>query len=326
MPRLNHGTLLENLVVLEVTRVLAAAAETTFEFACAFAMSPLTQCWHKTQHEPANNPRFNANVMANLRHGDLQVGVPTSYSALLLDCLQNAPNLPVVPYTLPGAAHLYQFGGPNGALLAALLRRRHGQAIRIWSNDLVGPGARYHGAAAPNAATECPRTNEYADALSAGNGGAAGVDAFCDLEFPASVAAMAAWRGAGKARIGFLDPDSYVANGIPAPGQVDSLGHVCWLTNLHHDALCTAGIMFFASQNAPNRPALIAAFHNDAVGEYPHSVVFRHSNFMVGVKLRCHGEDPMPLIIAGLRDSWDAWSAMVGRPSDGLRWHVDGQP
>src|SRR5437879_4913393 len=109
MPRLNHGTLLENLVVLEVTRVLATAPEATVEFACAFAMSPLTQCWHNTQHEPGNNPRFNANVMANLLNGDLQVGGPMSYSALLLDCLLNVRNLPVVPYALPDAAHLYPF-------------------------------------------------------------------------------------------------------------------------------------------------------------------------------------------------------------------------
>ena len=183
MPRLNHGTLLENLVVLEVTRVLTTAPETTVEFACAFAMPPLTQCWHKTVHEAGNNPRFNAEVMANLLKGALQVGVPTSYSSLLLDCLRNPSNLPVVPYAVPDAERLFEFGGPHGALLAAMLARQNGQTLRIWSNDLADHRTRYRGAPTPNAATECPRTSAYADAFSADNVWARRTDAFCTWSF-----------------------------------------------------------------------------------------------------------------------------------------------
>jgi hypothetical protein len=297
-------------------------------------MSPLTQCWHKTVHEPGNNPRFNATVIAGLLNGALRVGGVASYSALLRDCLMNAPGLPVVPYALPGAAHLCPFGGPNGALLAAQLRRQNGQTIRIWSNDLTGPGARYQGGAALNAATECPRTNGYAYALAAGGADAIGADGFCGLQFPASVPAMAAWRGQCTVRIGFLDPDSYVAGGNANPdGQMDSPAHICWLTNLHQDASCTAGILFFSHQMEDERAALIAQFHNDAVEDYPHSVVFGHRNSMVGVKLRCHGEDPMQPIIARVRDSWAEWLAMVEanrnrrkrRLPNGLNWYVDGQ-
>ena len=83
--------------------------------------------------------------------------------------------------------------------------------------------------------------------------------------------------------------------------------------------------MFFASQNAPSRPALVAAFHNDARVDYPHSVVFGHGNFMVGVKLRYHHEDPMPRIIDAVRNSWGEWSALVGRDPSALTWYVDGQ-
>src|ERR1700722_4429237 len=117
MPRLNHGRLLENLVVLEVARVLTRSPEVTVEFACSFAMPPLTQCWHRTQQEPVNNPRFNAGVRANLLNGTFAVGAPTSYSALLRDCIANAPNLPVVPYALTDATQLCEYVGPNGALL-----------------------------------------------------------------------------------------------------------------------------------------------------------------------------------------------------------------
>jgi hypothetical protein len=323
MPRLNHGTLLENLVVLEVARVLTRHPEATIEFACSFAMPPLTQCWHRTLQEPGNNPRFNAGVMANLLNGTFAVGTPTSYSALLRDCLANAPSLPVVPYALTGATQLCEYGGPNGALLAALLTMRQGQSIRIWSNDLVDNRARYRGTPRPDASTECPRTTEYAAALLPVNGATLGADWFCGQEFPDSVPAMASWCGRCVIRIGFLDPDSYVAAGDPKPGQIDSSTHSRWLTNLHRDAEITAGIMFFASQNAPAKPALIAAFHDDARGDYPRSVVFCHGNYMVGVKLRCHETDRIHLIIESVRDAWGSWSEMVGWDADGLSWDLD---
>jgi serine/threonine-protein kinase RsbW len=316
---------LENLVVLETTRTLATAPDTTVEFACSFAMPPLTRCWYK-KTEPRNNPKFNADRMAELLSGASPVGACTSYSALLRDCLQNSAHLPVVPYAGSGAEYLCDFGGPSGALLAALLIRRHGQTVRLWSNDLVNLQARYRGTPTPNAATECPRTNTYADALSAGAGGHPGVDAFCDQAFPGSIPAMAAWRGQCVVRIGFLDPDSYVAGNPPGPGQVDTRVHSRWLTELHRHAVRAAGIMFFANRNASRRPALIAAFHNDALADYPRSVVFRHRSYMVGVKLRCHMEDSLPLIIAGVQGAWAAWSALVGRDADGLSCYVKEVP
>lgn len=323
MPRLNHATLLENLVTLEVTRVLASSPETTLEFASAFSMPPLTQCWHRNEAERRNNPRFNASVMTDLINGNRNVGDPTSYSALMLDCLQNAANRPVVPYAGADADHLYPFGGPSGALLAALLRRRLGQDIRVWSNDLAGVQGRYHGGGL-NAGTECPHTREYADMLADGGGGL-GVDSFCSQEFPASISSMAAWRNPCKVRIGFLDPDSYVADNTAGEGQVDSEGHRDWLANLYPDAVCTAGIMFFSNQQADARPQLIATFHNDAFQDYPRSVVFRHNRFMVGVKLRCYEHDPTWAIIDGVQKAWNAWSSVVGRPPDALSLYVDGQ-
>jgi hypothetical protein len=315
MPRLNHGTLLENLVVLEFARVLTRRPEATVEFACSLAMPSLSQCWHRTQQEPANNPRFNAGVMANLMNGDFAVGARTSYSALLRDCLTNAPSLPVVPYALTDGIQLCDYEGPNGALLAALLTMSQGQSIRIWSNDLADNRARYRGAPMRDASTECPRTTEYA--------AAPGVDWFCGQEFPDSIPAMAAWCGRCAIRIGFLDPDSYVAAGAPEPGQVDSSAHSQWLTNLHRDAEMTAGITFFASQYAPGRPALIAVFHHDARRDYPRSVVFCHGNYMVGVKLRCHETDHIKGIINSVRDAWGSWSEIVSRDADGLRCDLD---
>ncbi|HWE38430.1 MAG TPA: hypothetical protein VG406_17795 [Isosphaeraceae bacterium] len=267
--------------------------------------------------------------MKKLLKSDLRVGDPTSYYALLLDCLRNAPGLHVVPYDPhdgpPDTAHLYPFGGPNGALLVAMLRHRHGLATRIWSNDLVDDReARYRGAPAPNSATECPRTSKYAAALSGGGVENTEVDVFCDLGFPDSIQAMADWRKPCKIRIGFLDPDAYVGHRAPGAGKVDSTAHICWLTNLYRDAECTAGIMFFAHQMSDRRAELIQAFHDDAVEEYPHSFVFEHGRYMVGVKLRCQANDNADRIINGTRDSWSAWSAIVAQ-KDKLGCHVRGQ-
>lgn len=325
MPRLNHGTLLENIVVLEVTRVLATGHKAMVEFASAFAMPPLTQYWHKTTHEPEKNPKFNAKVMKNLLGGTLRVGRATSYSALLLDCLKNAAEFPVAPYAMADAEDSFGFGGPNGALLAAMLMRRYGQTPRIWSNDVVDHRARYCGAHTSNAATECPRTSEYADVLSVRSGAVPAPDAFCDLEFPCSIPALAAWCEPCAVRIGFLDPDSYVGAGTPGPGQVDSAGHSLWLTNLHCNSAHTVGLMFFASRDAPGRPEQVAAFHRDAGDIYPRSVVFQHGNFMVGVKLRIPQDDVITRITETVQIAWRDWSKLVGRDSGGLSWHVDGQ-
>ena len=324
MPRLNHGTLLENLVVLEVTRVLTANAAATVEFACSFAMPPLTQYWHRSLHEPLNNPKFNVSVMANLLNGKFAVGSPTSYSALLYGCIANAPNLPVVTYALNDAAQSCEFGGPNGALLAALLTRQQGQALRIWSNDLADDRARYRGVPAIDATSECPRTTEYSAALLPGIGPVPESNSFCGQDFPDSVAAMTLWCGKCAVRIGFLDPDAYVGPAAPREGKIGSPAHCLWLTNLHRDAEITAGIMFFASQDAPGRPGLVATFHSDARDDYPHSVVFCHGNYMVGVKLRCNDSTRIRLIIDSVHEAWILWSEMVGRDPDGLSCNLDG--
>jgi hypothetical protein len=322
MPRLNHGTLLENLAVLEVTRVLTANPEATVEFACSFAMPPLTQCWHRTQRELVNNPKFNAAVMANLLNGNFAVGASTSYMALLYGCIANAPNLPVVPYARNDATKFCEFGGPNGALLAGLLTRQQGQNLRIWSNDLGDDQGRYRSVLAIDATSECPRTTEYAATLLPGIGPVPEINSFCGQEFPDSVATMALWRGRCAVRIGFLDPDAYVGPTVSREGQIGSVAHCQWLTNVHCDSEITTGIMFFANRDARRRPALIAAFHDDARDDYPDSVVFCHGNYMVGVKLRCNDSARIRCIIDSVRGAWMLWSEMVGRDVGGLSWDV----
>ena len=78
MPRLNYGTLLENIVVLESTRLGLehTAAEDALGFATSFAMPPITQCWCKVS-EDAGNPRFNHAFLLRL---GTRLGRPASRS------------------------------------------------------------------------------------------------------------------------------------------------------------------------------------------------------------------------------------------------------
>src|SRR5262249_10163125 len=155
--------------------------------------------------------------------------------------------------------------------------------IRIWANDLAQAG-RYR-TPTHDTATQCPLTNQHAQALLLPAGPAVPADTFCGQPFPQSIAAMTAWSADCDVRIGFLDPDAYVGNGGLEPGKVDSAGHTRWLNALRSHGAFAVGVMFFASQNALGRPTLVASFHGDALGGFPRSIVFRFGNFMVGVKL-----------------------------------------
>src|SRR5262249_2263658 len=67
MPRLNYGTLLENVVVLESSRLMFDLSPdgARVGFATAFAMPSLTECWCKRVEE-ANNPWFSYTWLKSL--------------------------------------------------------------------------------------------------------------------------------------------------------------------------------------------------------------------------------------------------------------------
>ena len=133
MPRLNYGTLLENIVVLESTRLGLehTAAEDALGFATSFAMPPITQCWCKVS-EDAGNPRFNHAFLLRL---GTRLGRPASLQAMWSLCMKNSPKLPVRPFHQTDGRLLFDSGGPNGALLASLLAVQSGRTILLWIND-----------------------------------------------------------------------------------------------------------------------------------------------------------------------------------------------
>lgn len=92
MPRLNYGTLLENIVVVEATRLCSEQSNPceTLAFASSFSMPPLTECWSK-RFEEQSSRRFSYSFLASLgRVGHL----PDTLQGMWSLCLANKPKLP----------------------------------------------------------------------------------------------------------------------------------------------------------------------------------------------------------------------------------------
>lgn len=129
MPRLNYGTLLENVVVLESSRLMFDLSPdgARVGFATAFAMPSLTECWCKRVEE-ANNPWFSYTWLKSLPQ---RKEAPEGLSQMWSLCLRNTPGLPVRPFYNQEENLTYGSAGPNGALLAAMLAVAHHREIHL---------------------------------------------------------------------------------------------------------------------------------------------------------------------------------------------------
>jgi len=327
MPRLNHGTLLENLVVLDVTRYVFEKAQGDVEFASAFSMPPMTQCWHKDTTERTNNPRFNDVVLECLAGaGPQKAG---SYAEFLQACLlASRGGTTVCAYqpqmTTPLAT---EFGGPSGALLAAMHSTRANRDLRMWSNDFPARKGRYWNEppSHADAATECPKTIQYSGRLLAASPRATSTSDFAPMAFPSSASLLASWVRSVEARVGFLDPDTYVGASKVGPARITSADHCDWLRALSSKAASSVGIMFFANQDNSKQGGLVAQFHQDEMATFPRSLVFVHGRFLVGVKAS-DGDFVTSDFADIVSTSWAEWSAnpCVDMPPDKLRVAVDG--
>jgi hypothetical protein len=123
MPIQNTGTVLENIVLLEATRVtISEAPSGPVEFVNSFAMPPLTDWIPNSNNAGMNSRRIEIlQSRASARASDRG----NTYPQLLSRCLSVEPEK-----------------GPNGALLVALLARMAGRQFRFWVND---NGSRYPG-------------------------------------------------------------------------------------------------------------------------------------------------------------------------------------
>jgi hypothetical protein len=283
MPRLNYGTLLENIVILESTRfgLEHLASEDALGFATSFAMPPMTQCWCK-HSEDAGNPRFNhAFLMRLATHSS----PPATLQAMWSLCLKNLPRLPIRPFHQTEGRFLFDSGGPNGALLASLLAVQSGRKIHLWINDNA---ERYRGIQSPVPDGEVDELTAAGALLGVEHAGSA---ARVVGWFPDTISRLAAWLDewtgrTTKIRIGFLDPDNYAEGDT----QVSSFDHRQWLRTLATDCLAVLSATFSGCQNRgqgnAKRNQRLVSFHSDEMALYPESLVFEHGNFQTGVKIR----------------------------------------
>jgi hypothetical protein len=218
---------------------------------------------------------------------------------------------------------LFEFGGPNGALLASLLAIQLGREIHVWAND---NGERYPKEPASSAAADLDELAVAGVLLSTKPiGSATRVGGW----FPNSIERLATWltAGAGRAtriRVGFLDPDNYAEGQT----QVSSFDHRNWLRTLAEGSPRVLSAMFSGCQNRgpgnSKRDQRLASFHGDESALYPFSVVFEYGNFQTGVKIRWPQESLAEIgarLIRRVRTEWQNWDPSLGS----LAVHVNGQ-
>jgi hypothetical protein len=327
MPRLNYGTLLENVVSLEVARLGfdRSADDEALAFATAFAMPPLTQCWARSMTEQNNSPAFNNAFLSQLAAGQ---NTPQSLREAWAICISNTPAVPVCRLRVAQPDNcLYNSGGPNGALLAAMLAAQRTREIHVWVND---DGGRYGEVplALPSSQSEVPNTLARGAVLVGAQ--ANGTAMYEPGMFPGTIPGLQAWlaQGAGNTttvRVGFLDPDNYAEGQT----QVTRDQHQRWLHILANNCERTFSAMFFSCHNRGTgnaaRNQRLAWFHDDEVGLYPRSLVFEYGNHQTGVKIRWPA-DLIGQVAAELRRriqaAWHEWSPQLGA----LTVHEDGQP
>ena|SRR5215210_1301073 len=324
MPRLNYGTLLENILVLECTRLCLdhLAGADSFAFASSFAMPPLTQCWCKPNE---SSPCFTHNHLMQVSRTLSPRG---SLQQMWSLCLANSPNLPLQAFQTPPGLCLYEFGGPNGALLASMLAVQRRHPVHLWVND---DADRYRPVQKTQGGQEGAR--DTFDTL-AQAGKLLGMKAFgsvCEVvdRFPNSISNLSNWLASGVGRegsvcLGFLDPDNYAEGHT----QVSPLEHQHWLRALATGRAKVFSVMFSGCQNRGSENAernqRLTMFHGDELGLYPHSLVFEYGNFQTGVKIRWPG-DSVHGVIDELRQrvdgAWRDWSTSLGV----LTVHSDGR-
>lgn len=323
MPRLNYGTLLENIVVLETTRLGLdrSSADVPIGFATAFAMPSLTECWCKPA-EQASNPWFS---YASLQSSSAGQHPPESLQRFWSLCLRNAPRLGARPFHQRDGLLVYPSAGPNGALLAAMLAAERRRQIHLWVND----NAERYGKAVPRPIAEGAGPGTLGDAATLlGLNAAEGTSTETLGWFPDTISRLDDWirDGPGRnalVRVGFLDPDNY-AEGTT---QVSSYDHRQWLRALGAGSQTVLSAVFSGCQNRGPRNASrnqrLVSFHGDEVALYPRSLVFEHGNFQTGVKIRWP-EDTIDEVALDLQRrvqaGWRGWHASLSA----LTVHVDG--
>lgn len=285
MPKLNAGTLLENLVLVEAADLLLGVAETAAEdllFANAFAMPPVST-WSGTG---AGFSDDDLDRVSETR--DVNVG---RYAELLRTVLRLDPSR-----------------GPNGAVLVGQTAARRGRRVRMWLNDIEG-STHY-----ANVPAELERLEEVLTAVGAPDALAEKAKVCGKLPFPLSMISLKEWlteRRVGVApMLGYLDPDAYTLT-RRADACTNAESHRAWLRALRSAAPSFA-VHFMANQTAALRRKLISGMEDDAAAAgWAHRVTFEYGNYCVFVA--SSRAELAAALEATTQDAWTKWRGIVAK-------------
>lgn len=309
MPIRNMGTLLENIVLVEMMRFMArwTQARRPLDILNSFAMPPLSGCCaHRTDYG------FSASQMNALKARP-QPSPSDTYEAMLWSCLQQ-------PAGQPGTL------GPNGALLCSILAHHLKCPVRLWLNDI--PDGHY-GNALPGLAG----INAVVQRVLGLTTPSENIVVVCADPWPNCLRTnlshtLAEWKSDASARLGFLDPMRYRIEG-GASGETDSASHREWLRLLSAGTACpVVSVHFTGHNNWPTLRSEISEMHSDGCANgYDHTLVARHSYYHTVCNIRApqgpkaSGELARDLKRA-LEAAWRGWFRTIDRTPDDLEIRV----
>ena len=298
MPFQNTGTLLENLTLVEATRLAFEATSGPIDLANAFAMPPLT-AWRRAEKYAAHSPLFTI-AQLNAAAAEPPSDSPDSYRALLHQCLRHDRTC-----------------GPNGALLVALLALRHKRTLRAWVED-VAPSAAHYGPTVP----QLEALGTYASTISGVGGSPFAQITATDTPYPDCIGELQSqfhrWmqEQPAEVRIGYLDPNSYFPSSRSGP-YTSSADHRRWLAALVRSHSGWAISVHFSSNRDPEAlQHSLEHMRADADAEGYHlSRSYRHQAHSTTVSVRAPAEDKAvryaKQLGQALQSGWMRWVDML---------------
>ncbi|MGE4164090.1 MAG: hypothetical protein AB7G23_20375 [Vicinamibacterales bacterium] len=286
MPIQNVGTLLENLVLVEVARDLLADAE-ELVLCSSFAMPPLSEWRHNAQ-----NVGFGPAELDRVADGDFQPD-DAGFTALLGRGLRAGRNL-----------------GPSSVLLTLLLARVEQKGTRVWLNDLA-TGGHY-----PETISALRRIRQVVALLTGLEDDQAHPPTITGDAYPGSTAGLRPFLDAAPPqapRLGFLDPMRYV-RGVREGNQTSSVDHRRWLELLRSGAGGpVVAVHFTGNSNQPLLRQEIQSMLADARAvECTGLRVFKRQHYAVVVAT--WGSASVESIEAGVQGAWEGWVASIAPP------------
>lgn len=285
MPRANVGTLLENIVLVEVANSLVQrTSEGVIDFINSFVMPPISE-WRVKRSDYG----LDSSSLGSL----LQLEISgTDFLSLMALCTRFCSS-----------------GGPNGALLFNLFLRLTNRCGRYWLNDLPDEEMRYRGES-----FSLDALNEVAVKILNSAGFLCNIKSEIATNrhpFPKSldhlVTTLRNWeKNPPVARMGYLDSDQYAVNerSLESPQtDSDSVRKFLSLMRSNFEGPI-ASVHFTTNKMQSVREAQIEGLKKDGAANGYDAYVFEHCRYAVVVHYRLCDED----FADRVQNAWNRWS------------------